>query len=84
MDRLCSLVGFIKIRDVFPIWAIVAIVGTILCMSMLILTDHYTKPRYHAVMKNFFALFYLLCNQFVGFCISWFCGVCRLDLFSCQ
>jgi sodium/potassium/calcium exchanger 6 len=45
---LLTQVGFIKIRDVFPIWAVVAIVGTILCFAMLILTEYHTKPRYHS------------------------------------
>jgi len=41
-------VGFIKIKGVFPIWAVVAIVGTILCFATLILTEHHTRPRYHS------------------------------------
>ena len=45
-----NLVGGYKIGNVFPIWAVVAIVGTILCFAMLILTDHHTKPRYHWVI----------------------------------
>ncbi|CAF0784595.1 unnamed protein product [Adineta steineri] len=40
--------GFIKIKNVFPIWAVVGIVGTILCFAMLILTEHHSKPRYHS------------------------------------
>jgi hypothetical protein len=40
-----------KIKGVFPIWALVAIVGTILCFAMLILTEHHTKPRYHSVKR---------------------------------
>jgi hypothetical protein len=43
-----------KIKDFFPIWALVAIVGTILCFAMLILTEHHTKPRYHSVIKYLF------------------------------
>jgi hypothetical protein len=45
-------VGFIKIKDVFPLWAVVAIVGTILAFAMLILTEHHTKPRYHSVVEK--------------------------------
>lgn len=40
--------GFMKIKGIFPVWAVVAIVGTILCFAMLILTEHRTKPRYHS------------------------------------
>jgi len=47
-------VGFIKIANVFPIWAVVAIVGTILCFAMLILTEHHSKPRYHSVIEYLF------------------------------
>jgi hypothetical protein len=46
-----------KIKDFFPIWALVAIVGTILCFAMLILTEHHTKPRYHSVRKDLFFFF---------------------------
>jgi len=45
---LLTQVGFIKIGGVFPIWALVLIVGGILCISMLILTDFNTKPRFHS------------------------------------
>ncbi|CAF0777860.1 unnamed protein product [Rotaria sp. Silwood1] len=41
-------VSFIKIRNLFPVWAVVGIVGTILCFAMLILTEYHTKPRYHS------------------------------------
>lgn len=47
-----------KIKGIFPIWAVVAIVGTILCFAMLILTEHRTKPRYHSVRKYFFLNFF--------------------------
>jgi hypothetical protein len=43
-----------KIAHVFPVWALVAIVGTILCFAMLILTEHHTKPRYHSVIRIIF------------------------------
>lgn len=55
-----NVVGFIKIRNIFPVWVIVAIVGTVLCFSMLILTKHDTKPKYYSVIKIHF--FLLLIN----------------------
>lgn len=48
-------VGLMKIRDVFPVWAIVAIIGTILCFAMLILTEYHSKPRYHSVINHLFS-----------------------------
>ncbi|CAF4262409.1 unnamed protein product [Rotaria sp. Silwood2] len=40
--------GFIKIGNVFPVWAVVAIVGAIFFITSLILTQHHTKPKYHS------------------------------------
>ncbi|CAF3894724.1 unnamed protein product [Rotaria sp. Silwood1] len=40
--------GFIKIGNVFPVWAVVAVVGAIFCIASLILTDRHTKPKCHS------------------------------------
>ncbi|CAF1014145.1 unnamed protein product, partial [Didymodactylos carnosus] len=45
---LLTQIGFAKINHVFPIWAIVLILGTILCFVVLILTDYHSKPRLHS------------------------------------
>ncbi|CAF3623708.1 unnamed protein product, partial [Rotaria sordida] len=45
---ILTRVGLIKIRNLFPVWAVVCIVGTILCFAALILTEYHTKPRYHS------------------------------------
>ncbi|CAF2033558.1 unnamed protein product [Rotaria magnacalcarata] len=45
---ILTKVGFMKIANFFPVWAVVAIVGAILCFASLILTEYHTKPRYHS------------------------------------